>query len=203
MGLKQAAGFTLIEVMVALFIFSIIALTAAFTLHMSVNSEEQTKAINTRLNQLNLTLGFLSDDLAQVIDRPTTDQNGQANLTFTGEETSINFTRGGMTPGPDERESHLEHISYQLTGDTLTRTTWPALDPTDKTNPHTEALLSDIKKIQFTFYTPDLKPNTFWPLPNQIQPTFPKAVVLTITLTNGGEISQTYPIHAYRLEATS
>ena len=96
----REAGFTLVEVMIALAIFAMIAVAGVAILSFSVRAGAATAARLDGAAALARTVSLLSSDLGQAVDRPTRDEGGIARPAFTGgagaaETPLLALVRGG------------------------------------------------------------------------------------------------------------
>ena len=121
-------GFTLVEVMVALLIFAMIAAAGVGLLAFSVRAQGVSGAKLDDLSALQRTLSILSADLAQAQDRPTRDEAGTVRPAFVGEADRIALVRGGWTNLDDAPRAGAQKVAYRLNGSTLERLGWQRLD---------------------------------------------------------------------------
>ena len=125
-------GFTLIEVMVALLIFSILAAGGVALLSFSVRAQAASGAKLDDLGALQRTLSILSADLAQASNRAVRDEAGTVLPAFVGEngagQSMLRLVRGGWTNLDAAPRSDAQKVAYQLSGDVLQRIAYPRLD---------------------------------------------------------------------------
>lgn len=126
-------GFTLIEVMVALLIFSIIATAGVALLSFSVRAQAATTARLDELGALQRTLSILSADLAQAGNRSVRDEAGTVLPAFVGEANSasapmLRLVRGGWSNIDRQPRSDAQKVEYRLTDGVLQRVAYPRLD---------------------------------------------------------------------------
>lgn len=125
-------GFTLVEVLVALLIFSILASAGVALLSFSVRAQAVTGAKLDDLGALQRTLAVLSADLAQARDRPVRNGAGTTLPAFLGTDGSgqpaVQLVRGGWTNLDAQPRAGAQRVAYQLVGTTLQRIAWPRLD---------------------------------------------------------------------------
>lgn len=198
---NKQQGFTLIEIMIALLIFAIIATITTAVLSSTINSASVTQRYAKNTEQLNIALSLFSSDITQTIDRPITDKNGMQEVSLKGNLDNITFTHtGAVNPLSQYKRSTLQRVKYSLRNHQLIRTTWPVLDQVSTTKPSNRVLLDNVESIRFGyFYQQDNRPGVFktnWPLVRQSQSNLPKAVRITITLKKQGTISQVFNISA-------
>ncbi|SFP74368.1 type II secretion system minor pseudopilin GspJ [Sphingomonas rubra] len=121
-------GFTLVEVMVALMIFGMIAAAGVAILSFSIRAQA---ASATRLDDASAftrTLTVLSADLAQATTRPTRDEGGTLRPAFVGEGTQVALVRGGWTNIDAAPRASEQKVVWRLDGTTLQRIAYPQLD---------------------------------------------------------------------------
>jgi general secretion pathway protein J len=123
-----ANGFTLVEVMVALMIFGMIASAGVALLAFSVRAQAATTARLDDVGALARQSSLLDADLAQAVDRPARDDRGTRLPAFVGNGASVTFVRAGWGNIDGQPRSSLQKVSYRLAGDTLERIAWPMVD---------------------------------------------------------------------------
>ena len=126
-------GFTLVEVMVALLIFAILATAGVALLSFSVRAQAISAAKLDDLGALQRTLSILSADLAQANERPARDEGGTLLPAFLGEGSGaappmLRLVRGGWTNLDAQPRASLQKIAYRLDGTTLERVAYSRLD---------------------------------------------------------------------------
>ncbi len=125
---SPANGFTLVEVMVALMIFGMIASAGVAILAFSVRAQAATTARLDDVGALARQSSLLAADLAQAVNRPARDDRGTLLPAFVGDATSVTFVRAGWSNIDDQPRSTLQKVSYRLTGDAFDRIAWPMVD---------------------------------------------------------------------------
>ncbi|MAV76382.1 MAG: type II secretion system protein GspJ [Cellvibrionales bacterium] len=162
-------GFTLVEALIALFIFSWLSLAAYQMLDQVILTQATNKkasdtlALNQRVNRQ------MAKDFRYMVDRPIIDEKGfqQPSLVLDGEESEIAFTRRGWSNPLGWRRSNLQRVEYQLdyhpevNDDTsafynderlfLIRKYWPVLDRIESTNFQRQVLMAGLSDIEFQF----------------------------------------------------
>ena len=123
------AGFTLVEVMIALMIFGLIAAAGVAILTFSVRAQTATGKRFDDIAALNRTASLLAGDLGQAIDRPARDEGGTSLPAFTGESDGrMRFVRTGWANVDAAPRASAQKVAYQLDGNTLLRVAYPMLD---------------------------------------------------------------------------
>lgn len=192
---KRARGFTLFEILIALFIFTIVALIMTQALHNIFNISATTQAHSARLSKLQIALLLIDRDLQQYIDRPITNNQATVEPSFLGTSQGIIFTHGGLSnPHAAENRSTLQRTAYIIDKSHFMRKTWDVLDQVATTNFTTRELMTEVNGIEFEFL--DDKNNWLhqWPPPNQTKQAPPRAVRMKLLLNHWGELSHVYPL---------
>lgn len=128
---RRNAGFTLVEVMVALAVFALIAAAGVTILSFSVRAQGASAQALDDLGAVEQTAAILTADLGQAIDRPTRDAGGALLPTFagsTGGAPLLRLTRGGWSNVDASPRASLQKVEYRLEGGALLRVGYPALD---------------------------------------------------------------------------
>lgn len=121
-------GFTLIEVMIALMIFGMIAAAGVAILSFSVRAQAAT---NTKLDQVAgiARLGAaLTADLAQAQDRPARDGQGVLRPAFVGDTGAVTFVRGGWSNFDGAARAGIQKVQWRLEGGAIVRQGYPMVD---------------------------------------------------------------------------
>ncbi|EKD54041.1 MAG: hypothetical protein ACD_60C00128G0017 [uncultured bacterium] len=196
-------GFTLLEIIIALFIFSIVSLIMVGALHTVITLQSATEKKAADFAKLQTALLLLSRDFEQTIDRPVTDANGKV-VGFIGETHNVTFTHGGLSnPFGQLQRTTLQRTRYELSKNSLIRIIWPVLDVTPKTRPDEKWLLNSVSALQFAYLDSKNHFQTKWPPDDQPKAVLPKAVRLSFTLKNLGQITELYLIPGSSSEKTN
>lgn len=198
--LAKKQGFTLLEILIALFVFTIISLIVSGALHTVFTSQSNTEKRAKQLSELQIALLLMSKDVEQTNGRLiTTSQNAEQG--FIGTQTTLFFTHGGLVnPLAKSLSSTLQRTSYQLEKDNLVRIVWPALDQTDHTIPIKKIILHNVTAMQFAYLDKQKRFSHKWPYDERAKSLLPAAVSVSLTLKNWGKITQLYLIPGQNLD---
>lgn len=154
---KQAAGFTLVELMIALAIFALMVTMAYQSVNLLLEAGRRVEEPQAEFQQLQRAMVFLERDMHQLaLLRPMNAGAGQRdsnNSIVRPEETGVllEFTRGG---NPDVAwqlrasglmRSGLQRVRYVLEDGKLLRQTWNLVDHADNGQPVSLVLLEGIE----------------------------------------------------------
>ena len=194
--IKKMTGFTLLEILVALFIFTIIAVIMTRALHTVFDSQAVTEKRAARLAELQMAMLLLSRDIEQMIDRPIKNSELNTEAALIGTTKSITFTHGGLAnPLGQLQRSTLQRTCYYQANDHLVRQTWEVLDQAPSSKPNSRPLLNELAALHFQYLDTEKHYNDRWPPANQPKaPVFPTAVKVSLRLKHWGTITQVYLI---------
>jgi len=192
-------GFTLMEILVALTIFAILATITSAAMYNTFRTRTLVNQQADQLNQLQLTLILLENDSRQAVARPIRTNEMQLLPAFEGSNYYVEFTRDGVAnPGFTEKRSTLKRIAYLCKGNQLIRRTWSELDPIDHNQYEERTLLAHLKHCQFEFLNPQLQVLNEWRAKslgrNQKKESFPKAIKVSIDINGWGKSSMLFLI---------
>ena len=160
-------GFTLIELMIALVIFAMLALAGWQIMDSLTKSRERGYQHQKSLSQLDYAYLQLSQDLAQTsnyvgvpilsaTDNNTASTNSAAMTpTFVLNASQISFIRFAAPDPRYQPSPMLAKIQYSVAGETLTKRRFYQLDDNNET-PATSVLLTGIKDASWRALTPDV-----------------------------------------------
>ncbi|VVC75074.1 Type II secretion system protein J [Aquicella siphonis] len=195
---RRSQGFTLLEILIALFIFTILSVILVAALRSVINSQSRTEAKAERLRNLQVALLIFSRDVAQSVDRPILNASGKEEGAFVGNPRGFSFTHAGFAnPTGVPARSALQRTGYVFRDEGLFRLTWPVLDQAPETRTGVRRLLSGVQGARFQYLDAEGKFQDNWPLDggDALQP-LPRGVRIYLNLADWGEMTQFYMIPA-------
>lgn len=211
----RQAGFTLLEILVAVAVFAIFSAMAYGGLIQLLDSRARIDAERAYWREIALAFVRLQQDFTLARNRPIRSVGGGIQVQFQGQPTdpramadpNVEFTRGGMLV-PNGFTADLQRVGYQLREDKLMRLTWPVLDRAPTTQPVSTPLLRDVEEFEVRFFqqsagSPSANTSGTWidrwpPLSTQgaQQPGLPRAVEVTVALKGRGKYKRTFLVGA-------
>lgn len=186
-------GFTLLELLVAMVIFSLMSVMAYGGLSNVITGNEVIATQEKRLKELQRTMMFLERDMRQLVQRPR--NTGSGNVPGKAFDYGLNsdglmeFTRAGNPNPIGLARSSLQRVRYDLEDKVLSRKSWALVDHLDL-EPTSMNLLSDLESFELRLLDKNNEWQENWKLPKEI----PKAVEITIVHPQWGEIKRLIPV---------
>lgn len=194
-------GFTLVEILIALFIFSIISLLLMSGLHTVITAQSVTENKAERLRELQMAMLVISRDIEQAVNRPIINAQGQEEAAFTGDNESFHLTHTGFANLPGKAlHPSLQRTAYLFDENYLVRINFDALDQTPESKSHKRKLLAQVSGLHFQYLDQQGRFADKWPMDSGGNQVLPRAVKIELSLARFGKISQLYLIPAQNEE---
>jgi general secretion pathway protein J len=182
-----SAGFTLVEMLVAVAIFAIASALAFGGLSALTRARSQLDAQNERLGRLQFAVGLIERDLRSAVARGVRDAYGAPLPPLLGASGRIELSRLGQANALALPRAAIERVGYRLEAATLRRDRYAVLDRVPSSLPLTDALLDRVESIEWRYVGNDGREVSQWP-PRTAAQTLPRAVLLILRLEDYGEI---------------
>ncbi|MFC4292826.1 type II secretion system minor pseudopilin GspJ [Sphingorhabdus arenilitoris] len=184
--IKPTNGFTLVELLVALFIFSLISVAGLALLRSSADGQVAIKNRLAQHSDMMRTANLLEADLAQAISRQVRDNSGNNRAAFVhgadagpigsgGAEALFAFTRTGLPAAAGG--SAIGRVAYSFVNGAFRRTAWSAPDGGTALEP--AVLLDDLQSVTVRYRDNGGQWRSDWSASDTAA--LPRAVELTIT----------------------
>jgi general secretion pathway protein J len=196
----QSHGFTLLELLIAITIFSILATFVYSGLKVILDTEHQTSLYGHRMGKLQLGFNLMQRDIAQLVPRPVRDQYGDQQPALKSGDISgilLELTRDGFFNPMHLPRSDLQRVGYVYEENTLYRITWPTLDRPQESEPHRQKLFDNITSLELVFYDKALQEMPEWPPrttgTDEVDPmVLPVAIELKMELEDWGSVRRLF-----------
>jgi general secretion pathway protein J len=193
---RRAAGFTLIEVMIAIAIFVIVAAMAMGGYNQLVKQSAILDENTARTRAVQTTVQRLSQDFASIEPRPVREPLGDsvenALRSDSRADQIASLTRAGWTNPAGVARSTLQRVTYRMEDDKLIREYWLVLDRTLTAEPVDTVMLDKVNNVSLRFMDSNRTWHQQWPPLGYSAPDIarlrPIAVEITLELDDWGKI---------------
>jgi general secretion pathway protein J len=203
-----AKGFTLLEVLIAIFITAAIGLGSWQVLNQAIRTNELTQTRLAELGDLQKMMFFLSRDIQQIAPRGIRDSFGdyQPALSTNEESFLVEFTRVGWRNPLNDERSELQRVAYVLNPDgELERHTWAVLDRAQDSETKARTLMSGLSEVKVSFLDDKGKWQDEWPPavgsassdPMSEFNILPVAINIVVNSDRFGEMNRVYDLASY------
>lgn len=192
--MKQTKGFTLIEILIALAVFAILATITSQALYNSFNTKARIALQTEQLNAMQLAFKIIQHDTEQVVARSVRVDGMKLSPIFVGEPNYIEFTRGGLVnPNANMKKSNLQRVALLCQNGRLIRRSWYNLDTPNRKLYQDKFLLDHLTSCKFNYLNATLHVFQEWRAEalqqNQQAEPFPKAIQVNLTLNTKDKMS--------------
>lgn len=197
----RAQGFTLLEIIVVVLVFSVMSVMAYGGLRSVLRTRSGIEAAMTRTAELQRAYARLRGDFQNLRDRPARDEYGDAQAAVSiDRDGHLRLIRGGQRNPLGTSRSSLERIRYTFAEGALRRASWRAIDLPQKSEPVELVVLSDVEQVRWRFLDTAYEWQEEWPDGSQNRGAGvtsasdppPLAVEVTIVTRDWGEIRHVF-----------
>jgi len=184
-----SAGFTLVEMMIALSIFAMITAAAVTLLTLTARTQETADRLLAEVGELRRTGALLAADLAQAAPRPRRGRDGAAWPAFAGGGGDAPLLLAFVRRGWDQGEGGtLQRVAWRLRAGRLERMSWARVDGGGE--PTVAAMMSGVGAVRLRYRDDEGAWRRDW---NPTDPTrLPRAVELVTASEAHGTVRQLF-----------
>lgn len=188
-------GFTLLEMMLALVIFSLLSIAGWQLLNAVSTARDTVSQHERRISGIDLAFVLMKQDFRQMIDRGVRVDGGVSQQSIFSSDTmldtddqAISFVRSGWrNPGQRLPRSQQQRVYYRLKNNQLERWYDLVLDTPSGIEPVKRTLIDDVNELKFYFFY-----NNNWH--PQLSGNYPEGIRVEIILEDLGMIQRDFEI---------
>lgn len=188
---RIAKGFTLVELLVALTIFSVMSIAAYRGLSTMLDARARVEMENHKWRNVAQFFTRLDNDLDAFRNRPVRSTADLKLPALTGstsasgeDEAQLVFTRGGYS-GQEGKLSAPQRLGYRLRQGQVEILAWDILDQAPRSRPVTYQALDNVAGFELRYLDRAGVWQQQWPLPGQATDMAPSALEVSLTLLSG------------------
>ena len=155
MRARKSAGFSLVEVLIAVSVFAILAGSVYLTLSALSEAAFVQRERGEELAELQLGVARLEADLRQLVSRPVRVADGGHMPALAGRGDRLEATRAGWDNSQAQRRSQLQRFGWQVTDGGLLRQSWPVTDRTGGEGLREERVVEGIEALSVEYRAAD------------------------------------------------
>jgi general secretion pathway protein J len=163
----RSRGFTLMEVMIAVVIFSIVSILAMSGYNQLVDQTEHTRVNMQRIRSMQKAVLRITQDFAELEPRPIRNALSGAIepcLLADGRGQYIaQLTRSGWSNPAGIQRPTLQRVGYRLDKDKLVRDYWPVLDRVQTVDPISVVLIDHVSSLKLRMMDAQQTWQDYWP----------------------------------------
>ena len=205
----RARGFTLIEVVIAMFIAAIMFAIGYGAINQALHDRDSLNTSQDRVTEIQRGMRVVAQDFGQVVARAARDTGGSGQLMPAmvangSSDIIVTFTRAGWSNPAGIQRPAEQRVRYRLIDGSLVREHWMAVDPALNTEPRQRVLLTKVKAVEIRFLDPVSRQwRTDWQSSStgQVPPnsvslilTRPLAIEFTVVLEDWGRVVRLFEI---------
>jgi general secretion pathway protein J len=192
--MSRNKGFTLVELLVALAIFAIMAGFAYRGLNAMLESRAALERESRKWRDVALFVGRIERDLSAVlVKRRAIGASGtplaavSSAIESSASPDGLALTRSG-SPLQENALAAPQRVAYRLREGTVERLAWTSVDAAPRAEPSAVAVLAPVTALGFRFLDMRGEWRSTWGLPGNAEAMTPAAIEVTVQLASGEKI---------------
>lgn len=166
----MSRGFTLLELLVAMFIAAVIFAMGYGAVNQALKSRTELQEQQTKLLEIQTAMRVLEQDFVQLEPRPVRQPVGDgyqpALQSNPATQPVVALTRGGWTNPTGLQRPGLQRVAYFFENGTLRREYWTVLDATQASTTIRRDLMTHLKSVSLRYMDLSKTWQEQWPPPN-------------------------------------
>jgi general secretion pathway protein J len=192
MRARAQSGFTLLELIVAVAVFAVVAAMAYSGLDLLLRSRSGLEQASERQRAIDLAVLNLERDLRQALPRPIRSAYGEVQSAMVGNAVAAEWTVLDLGSARDGVRMEATRVRYALVDGALWRARDAVLDRSPRESARSRPLLEGVQRLSWRYVQSARQRLDQWPPRTGISSPerLPRAVEVTLVLEDRGEISR-------------
>jgi len=183
---RVSGGFTLVEVLVSVLVFSLMAATAYTALSSLTAAVGDYRQRADELAEMQRGVATLDADLRQLVSRRGRDRDGRLLPAMQGDSSTLLARRAGRANPAGLTRSNLQQVRWRSASTGLQRQSWPEVDSAPSSEPSGRTTYASIERIEFRYLDGTGVWHARWPIGPQ--DALPAAVEYVIETSRYGAV---------------
>ena len=180
-------GFTLLELLVAVAIFAVVATLAWGGLDAIVRSRRVLDDEAAQLAKLQRAFGRFERDMGAALPRPVRNERNQMEAALAGDAQRLDASTGVPATALSTQAPALQRVAWSCHDGELRRTRWAAPDRTGATASEDQVLLEGLARCRLRYLAQDGLVAERWPLPGMPANALPQGIELELRIEGRGQ----------------
>jgi len=193
----KKSGFTLLELLIAIAVFSLVSVMSYSGLKTVIESNKRIEEKSDQYQQLDRFFLLMQQDFYQMVNRPVRDGFGDLQPALIANsglaDFFLEFSRSGALNIANPEVPLLRRVAYLLENGIVKRRSWQVLDRLQSSESLDVELLDDVNDMQVSFFYADTQA--------QVQTSneavgqgLPKAITITLNVEGIGVIKRVWAV---------
>ena len=193
----KKSGFTLLELLIAIAVFSLVSVMSYSGLKTVIESNKRIEEKSDQYQQLDRLFLLMQQDFYQMVNRPVRDGFGDLQPALIANsglaDFFLEFSRSGALNIANPEVPLLRRVAYLLENGIVKRRSWQVLDRLQSSESLDVELLDDVNDMQVSFFYADTQA--------QVQTSneavgqgLPKAITITLNVEGIGVIKRVWAV---------
>lgn len=184
---KASRGFTLVELLVAVTVFAVVAMLAWRGLDAIVRARRVLDGQASDLAMLQRAMARFEQDLDAALPRPRRNPRGALEPALAGTPEGLDASAWLSAPGATGAAPSPQRVSWACTGGELRRTHWASPDHAETASGRERTMLEKLSHCRLRYLAGDGLAADRWPPPGLAPDALPRGIELSFAFQGHGE----------------